>query len=164
MTTRPSPVPMGALVPLTRPGWTEAGRHLLAGLELAAQEVNDTGGITGRPLELMVRDTAAGPQRAAAAVDELAALGAAAPSGPGSRELCASGWVKRRHLSRSRATTRSPSWPACCVRLVPTRIRPTPGASGSFTPQARTASTDSRVTGSPQWRQTRSTSRAWPQA
>jgi ABC-type branched-subunit amino acid transport system substrate-binding protein len=81
MTTRPSPVPMGALVPLTRPGWTEAGRHLLAGLELAAQEVNDTGGITGRPLELMVRDTAAGPQRAAAAVDELAALGAAALAG-----------------------------------------------------------------------------------
>jgi ABC-type branched-subunit amino acid transport system substrate-binding protein len=81
MTTRPSPVPMGALVPLTRPGWTEAGRHLLAGLELAAQEVNDTGGITGRPLELMVRDTAADPQRAAAAVDELAALGAAALAG-----------------------------------------------------------------------------------
>ncbi|MFC7470526.1 hypothetical protein ACFQVA_27695 [Actinomadura keratinilytica] len=26
------PVPLGALVPLTRPGWTEAGRHLLAAL------------------------------------------------------------------------------------------------------------------------------------
>ena len=29
-----SAVQIGALVPLTRPGWVEAGRHLLAGLEL----------------------------------------------------------------------------------------------------------------------------------
>lgn len=28
----PPPVRVGALVPLTRPGWAEAGRHLLAGL------------------------------------------------------------------------------------------------------------------------------------
>jgi ABC-type branched-subunit amino acid transport system substrate-binding protein len=76
-----SPVQVGALAPLTRPGWTEAGQHLLAGLELAAREVNDTGGITGRPLELVVRDTAADPQRAVAAVDELAALGVAALAG-----------------------------------------------------------------------------------
>lgn len=71
-------VRIGALAPLTRPGWVEAGRHLLAGLELAAREVNDAGGIDGRPLELVVRDTAADPERAAAAVDELARLGVAA--------------------------------------------------------------------------------------
>ncbi|MGI5423648.1 ABC transporter substrate-binding protein [Streptomyces sp. CA-179760] len=76
-----SPVRVGALVPLTRPGWAEAGRHLLAGLELAVSEVNDAGGIVGRPLELVVRDTAADPQRATAAVDELSALGVAALSG-----------------------------------------------------------------------------------
>ena len=34
MTTGTAPVQIGALVPLTRPGWTEAGQHLLAGLEL----------------------------------------------------------------------------------------------------------------------------------
>src|SRR6201991_1822142 len=72
---------IGALVPLTRPGWVEAGQHLLAGLELAVREVNDTGGIVGRPLELVIRDTAADPQRAAAAVDELARLGVAALAG-----------------------------------------------------------------------------------
>lgn len=77
----PSSVPIGALVPLSRPGWAEAGRHLLAGLETAVQEVNDAGGIAGRPLDLLVRDTAADPQRAAAAVDELAGLGAAAVVG-----------------------------------------------------------------------------------
>ena len=76
-----SSVRIGALVPLTRPGWVEAGRHLLAGLELAVAEVNDAGGILGRPLELVVRDTAADPQRAAAAVDELARLGVAALAG-----------------------------------------------------------------------------------
>ncbi|MFE9564964.1 ABC transporter substrate-binding protein [Streptomyces sp. NPDC006487] len=72
---------MGALVPLTRPGWADAGRHLLAGLELAVHEVNDAGGVGGRPLELVVRDTAADPERAAAAVEELAALGVAAVVG-----------------------------------------------------------------------------------
>ncbi|MCF0082492.1 ABC transporter substrate-binding protein [Streptomyces lomondensis] len=76
-----SAVRIGALVPLTRPGWVEAGRHLLAGLELAVDEVNDDGGIAGRPLELVVRDTAADPQKATAAVAELARLGVAALAG-----------------------------------------------------------------------------------
>ncbi|MFF1784293.1 ABC transporter substrate-binding protein [Streptomyces virginiae] len=74
-------VRIGALVPLSRPGWVEAGHHLLAGLELAVHEVNGAGGIAGRPLELLVRDTAADPQKAAAAVDELAGLGVAALAG-----------------------------------------------------------------------------------
>ena len=69
---------IGALVPLSRPGWVEAGRHLLAGLELGVGDVNDAG---GGPLELVVRDTAADPQKAAAAVDELAGLGVAALAG-----------------------------------------------------------------------------------
>ncbi|MEU6439741.1 ABC transporter substrate-binding protein [Streptomyces sp. NPDC047046] len=76
-----SSVGLGALVPLTRPGWAEAGRHLLAGLDLAVREVNDAGGIDGRPLDLVVRDTAADPERAAGAVDELAGLGVAAVAG-----------------------------------------------------------------------------------
>jgi ABC-type branched-subunit amino acid transport system substrate-binding protein len=79
--TDASAIPIGALAPLTPPGWVGAGRHLLAGLELAVRDVNDAGGIAGRPLELVVRDTAADPQRAAAAVDELAGLGVAALAG-----------------------------------------------------------------------------------
>ncbi|MGW8761059.1 ABC transporter substrate-binding protein [Streptomyces sp. NPDC055815] len=79
--THGSPLRLGALVPLTWPGWVEAGRHLLAGLELAVREIDDAGGIDGRPLELVVRDTAADPERAAAAVDELADLGVAAVVG-----------------------------------------------------------------------------------
>lgn len=72
---------IGALAPLTRPGWAEAGHHLLAGMESAVRDVNAAGGIAGSPLELVVRDTAADPERAAAAVDELAGLGVAALAG-----------------------------------------------------------------------------------
>lgn len=54
---------------------------MFAGLELAVRDVNDDGGIAGRPLELVVRDTAADPRKAAAAVDELARLGVAAVAG-----------------------------------------------------------------------------------
>lgn len=74
----PHTIRIGALAPLTPPGWVEAGRHLLAGLELGVRDVNDAGGIDGRPLELIVRDTAGDPGRARAVVDELDALGAAA--------------------------------------------------------------------------------------
>jgi ABC-type branched-subunit amino acid transport system substrate-binding protein len=75
------PVRIGALVPLSPPGWVEAGRNVLAGLELAVADVNDAGGINGTPLELAVRDTAADPGKAEAAVDELAHLGVAALAG-----------------------------------------------------------------------------------
>ncbi|SEQ87336.1 ABC transporter substrate-binding protein [Microlunatus flavus] len=69
--SRGSAVPIGALVPLSRPGWVEAGRHLLAGLQLAVRDVNETEALAGRSLELVVRDTAADPGRAAVAVEEL---------------------------------------------------------------------------------------------
>ncbi|MEU6312170.1 ABC transporter substrate-binding protein [Streptomyces sp. NPDC047014] len=81
MITSPTTLRIGALVPLSPPGWVEAGRHLLAGLELAVREVNDTGGIAGASLELLVRDTAADPEKAAGAVTELAGLGVAAVAG-----------------------------------------------------------------------------------
>ncbi|MFD8593439.1 ABC transporter substrate-binding protein [Kitasatospora sp. NPDC059646] len=74
-------VRIGVLAPLSRPGWREAGHQLLAGMELAAREVNATGGVAGRPVELVVRDTAADPARAAAAATELAGLGVAALAG-----------------------------------------------------------------------------------
>ncbi|GLW71907.1 amino acid ABC transporter substrate-binding protein [Kitasatospora phosalacinea] len=76
-----SSVRVGALVPLGRPGWVAAGRQLLAGLELGVADVNAAGGIGGRPVELLVRDTAADPVRAVAAVEELAGLGVSALAG-----------------------------------------------------------------------------------
>ncbi|MGW8375045.1 ABC transporter substrate-binding protein [Streptomyces sp. ODS28] len=79
--TDPAPLQVGALVPLTRPGWVGAGRHLLAGLELGVAEVNGAGGVDGRALELVVRDTAANPQKAVDAVEEMSRLGIAAVAG-----------------------------------------------------------------------------------
>ncbi|KAJ6441364.1 periplasmic binding protein domain-containing protein [Purpureocillium lavendulum] len=76
-----STIQIGALAPLSRPGWIDAGRHLLAGLELAVAEVNNAGGISGGLLELLVRDTAGDATMAAAAVDELASLGVVALAG-----------------------------------------------------------------------------------
>ncbi|GAA3244733.1 MULTISPECIES: ABC transporter substrate-binding protein [unclassified Streptomyces] len=81
MSASSSPVRVGVLAPLSRPGWVEAGRHLLAGVELAAADVAAVGGVGGRPLELLVRDTAADPRRAEAALDELDSLGVAAVVG-----------------------------------------------------------------------------------
>jgi ABC-type branched-subunit amino acid transport system substrate-binding protein len=75
------PIRLGALAPLSRPGFFEAGRHLRAGVELAIDEINDAGGIGGRPLELLLRDTAGAPERAAAAVWDFAAEGAVAVVG-----------------------------------------------------------------------------------
>ncbi|WP_051452154.1 ABC transporter substrate-binding protein [Actinospica robiniae] len=75
------PIRLGALAPLTRPGFFEAGRHLGAGIELAVDEINAAGGIGGRPIELLLRDTAGAPGRAVDAVREFAARDAVAVVG-----------------------------------------------------------------------------------
>lgn len=72
---------IGVLAPLRSPGWAEAGRSLLAGLRLAAEDINTAGGVGGRRLELLIRDTAADPALAVAAVDELDDLGVCALAG-----------------------------------------------------------------------------------
>lgn len=69
---------IGALAPLSPPGWVDAGKQLLAGLELAVLEVNRSGGISGKQLKLLVRDTAADAQKAVKAVDELVGMGVVA--------------------------------------------------------------------------------------
>ncbi len=72
---------IGALAPLSEPGWAHAGANLIAGLELGAKHANGAGGVDGQPLELLIRDTAADPLKAAAAVAELAGLGVVALAG-----------------------------------------------------------------------------------
>lgn len=75
--TRDPPIRVGAIAPMTRPGWTGAGRHLLAGLDLGVLEINEEG-VCGRRLELLVEDTAADARKAVAAVDRFAEIGIAA--------------------------------------------------------------------------------------
>lgn len=69
---------IGGLAPLSRPGWREAGQHLVAGLKLGVRRVNQDGGVDGRSIELLVRDTAADPMKGALAVEELSRLGVVA--------------------------------------------------------------------------------------
>lgn len=76
MTYQPDhPILIGAIAPTTSPGWTEAGLHLLAGIEFGVSELNNNGGINGRPIKLLVRDSAANPQKASGFVEELVNLG-----------------------------------------------------------------------------------------
>jgi ABC-type branched-subunit amino acid transport system substrate-binding protein len=76
-----TPIRIGSVAPLSRPGWTDAGLHLLAGLRLGVRELNDAGGIDGSPVELLTRDTSGDPLKAAAAVDDLVASGVTALAG-----------------------------------------------------------------------------------
>ncbi len=74
----PAPLPrveilnIGVFVPLkgdAAPG----GESLLNGLAMAAEEINAAGGVLGRPIRLVVRDTRSDPDRAAKAVRDLIA-------------------------------------------------------------------------------------------
>ena len=79
--TNHTTIRVGALAPLSRPGFLEAGRHLRAGVELAVTEINEAGGVDGRPLELLLRDTAGTAARAPEAVRGLVVEGAVAVVG-----------------------------------------------------------------------------------
>ena len=74
-------VRVGAFAPLTIPGFAPAGRHLRAGLQLGVEDFNQTGGIDGRIIELSLRDTGGGPDRALSALRELDAEGVVAVVG-----------------------------------------------------------------------------------
>lgn len=54
------PIRIGVISPLSG-AWTVYGRAHIAGLEMAVQEVNDAGGVLGRPLELVVADSRTEP-------------------------------------------------------------------------------------------------------
>jgi branched-chain amino acid transport system substrate-binding protein len=49
------PLKIGMVAPLTGPG-AETGRYAIQGAKLATEEVNKTGGVLGRPIELVIED------------------------------------------------------------------------------------------------------------
>jgi branched-chain amino acid transport system substrate-binding protein len=49
------PIKIGMVVPLTGP-IADAGRYGTQGAKLAVEEVNNAGGVLGRPLELVIED------------------------------------------------------------------------------------------------------------
>ena len=66
------PIPIGYLPALTGPS-SATGIGINRGLQLAVQEINDAGGINGRKLELITRDTQSDPTKAVNGAAELTA-------------------------------------------------------------------------------------------
>jgi branched-chain amino acid transport system substrate-binding protein len=62
--------------------YSDLGIDVLKGVELAIQEVNETGGIKGRSVELVVKDDGGNPDQAIAAARALSALGIETIIGP----------------------------------------------------------------------------------
>jgi len=63
-------IPVGAFLPLSG-AQAAFGQSALAGMKLAVKEWNAGGGISGKPVELVIRDTESDPDRAAQAAREL---------------------------------------------------------------------------------------------
>ncbi len=64
------PVRIGLNYPETGP-YSVQGRYQLQAANLAVEEINAAGGIAGRPIELVIRDTASRPEKSAANVGEM---------------------------------------------------------------------------------------------
>ena len=69
------PIAIGLNLPRTGQ-YAQEGLMQMRGAMLALDEINQAGGVLGRPLELLERDSASNPQRAVRNVDELADAGA----------------------------------------------------------------------------------------
>ena len=69
------PIAIGLNLPRTGQ-YAQEGLMQMRGAMLALDEINQAGGLLGRPLELLERDSASNPERAVRNVDELADAGA----------------------------------------------------------------------------------------
>jgi hypothetical protein len=81
-TTTNEPLKFGALLPRTG-GLATGGRPMFAGLQLAVNDINEAGGILGRPVEWLDGDTATNPDVAKATAARLIEEGAQVLIGAG---------------------------------------------------------------------------------
>lgn len=64
-------VRLGAVAPLSSPGSYQQGKELVLGMEWAVADLNETGGLLGKRVELVVEDTQGKPPVGATAVEKL---------------------------------------------------------------------------------------------
>ena len=67
-------VVIGATAPLSKPGSVVGGRVMQAAFSIAVDEINDAGGILGKPLRIIINDTEGLPERGTAVMERLITL------------------------------------------------------------------------------------------
>lgn len=69
-TTQPEPIKIGAVISLTGPG-AGLGQPERNGMLLAEKDVNDNGGVGGRPIKLLIQDDGSKPDNAKSKAEQL---------------------------------------------------------------------------------------------
>ena len=62
---------IGIVAPLSAPGGVETGQALVEGAKIAAEELNQSGGLLGRKVELVIGDTSGLPEKGTAVLERL---------------------------------------------------------------------------------------------
>jgi ABC-type branched-subunit amino acid transport system substrate-binding protein len=65
------PIIIGALAPLSAPGTVVGGEAMVDAMQIAVDELNERGGILGRPVELIIEDSEGLPERGTAVMEKL---------------------------------------------------------------------------------------------
>jgi len=65
------PIIIGALAPLSAPGTVVGGEAMVDAMQIAIDEINERGGLLGRPVELIIEDSEGLPERGTAVMEKL---------------------------------------------------------------------------------------------
>ncbi len=64
-------IKIGVVAPLSPPGGVETGQAIVDGAKIAAEEINQAGGLMGQQVELVIGDTAGLPEKGTAVMERL---------------------------------------------------------------------------------------------
>ncbi len=64
-------IKLGIVAPLSAPGGVETGQALVEGAKIAAEELNASGGLLGKKVELIIGDTSGQPEKGTAVMERL---------------------------------------------------------------------------------------------
>ncbi len=64
-------IKIGIVAPLSAPGGVETGQALVDGAKIAAAEINEAGGLMGKPVELIIGDTSGLPEKGTTVMERL---------------------------------------------------------------------------------------------
>lgn len=82
-------IKIGGIAPLSPPGGVQTGESLRDGMTIAVEEINASGGLLGKQIELVVEDTSGVPEKGVAAFERLASSeGVVAVTGSAHSAVC----------------------------------------------------------------------------